>query len=267
MPALDRPPRPDTRERAPAPAEALGFFTRLRIAFGRAWEIVRDISAVLHPPRFSVFMVLAGGALLLANEQGRDLAVGLVGGDLFPNGLAFHACGVLWAFQSWYWSRLMLDVTYGLNREKDAAGVRYPPYAAWLLRHTPHAIALAAYFVAGIALLLARAWWHLVALAAVGAGFYWLLVRRLAFTDRLHKMFGRAARRLLGDPDQPVWRLQDLPPFSKAVAIRRMFCCSKCFLAEWRPGWWNATNRQVAPRADARSRSTHVRSFGSFQST
>src|SRR5262245_44166063 len=115
MPALDRPPLPETRERAPPAAEALGFFTRLRIAFGRAWEIVRDISAVLHPPRFSVVMVLAGGALLLANEQGRDLAVGLVGGDFIPNGLAFHACVLLWAFQSWYWSRLMLDVTYGLN--------------------------------------------------------------------------------------------------------------------------------------------------------
>ena len=217
MAALDHPPPPDTPERAPAPAERLGIFTRLRIAFGRAWEIVRDIGAVLHPPRFSVFMVLAGGALLLANAQGRDLAVGLVGGDFFPNGLAFHACVLLWAFQSWYWSRLMLDVTYGLNREQDSGGVRYPPYAAWLLRHTPHVIALAAYFVAGIALLLAGAWWHLAALAAVGTGFYWLLARRLAFTDRLHKMFGPAARRLLGDPDQPVWRLRDLPPFSKMV--------------------------------------------------
>ena len=217
MAVLDRPPPPAPPERAPPPAEKLGLFTRLRIAFGRAWEIVRDVGAVLHPPRFSVFMVLAGGALLLANEQGRDLAVGLVGGDFIPTGLAFHACVLLWAFQSWYWSRLMLDVTYGLNREKDSAGVRYPPYAAWLLRHTPHVIALAAYIVAGIALLLAGAWWHLAALAAVGAGFYWLLARRLAFTDRLHKMFGPAARRLLGDPDQPVWRLRDLPPFSKMV--------------------------------------------------
>src|SRR5262245_64108104 len=60
MAVLDRPPPPAPPERAPAPAEKLGLFTRLRIAFGRAWEIVRDVGAVLHPPRFSVFMVLAG---------------------------------------------------------------------------------------------------------------------------------------------------------------------------------------------------------------
>src|SRR5215475_8137065 len=214
MAVLDRPPPPAPPERAPGPR---GLFTRFRLALARGWEVVRDVSAVLHPPRFSLFMVLAGGALLLANEQGRDLAAGLVGGEFFPNGFAFHACVLLWALESWYWSRLMLDVTYGLDREKDAAGVRYPRYAAWLLRHTPHVIALAAYFVAGIALLLAGAWGHLVALVAVGAGFFWFLARRLALTDKLHKMFGRAARRLLGDPDQPVWRLQDLPPFSKIV--------------------------------------------------
>src|SRR5215475_7003620 len=202
MAVLDRPPPPAPAERAPGPAKPPGPFTRFRLALGRAWEVVRDVSAVLHPPRFSLFMVLAGAALLLANEQGRDLAAGLVGGEFLPNGFAFHACVLLWALESWYWSRLMLDVTYGLDRKKDAAGVRYPRYAAWLLRHTPQVIALAAYLVAGIALLLAGAWGHLVALVAVGAGFFWFLARRIAITDKLHRGFVDKAR---------------LPPFSKKV--------------------------------------------------
>jgi len=199
MAVLDRPPPPASSERAPGPR---GLFTRFRLALARGWEVVRDVSAVLHPPRFSLFMVLAGAALLLANEQGRDLAAGLVGGEFLPNGFAFHACVLLWALESWYWSRLMLDVTYGLDRKKDAAGVRYPHYAAWLLRHTPQVIALAAYFVAGIALLLAGAWGHLGALVAVGAGFFWFLARRIAITDKLHRGFVDKAR---------------LPPFSKKV--------------------------------------------------
>ncbi len=87
----------------------------------------------------------------------------------------------------------------------------------WALRETPRIVALAAYGVAGIALALAQAWWHLAALVVVGALFYWLLVRQLALTDALHRIFGDAARRIIGDPRRRVYSLRDLPPFSKAV--------------------------------------------------
>jgi hypothetical protein len=199
----------------PTPAEveaALGFWTRQRLALAWAWQRVRDVGAIVHPCRFSVFVVVAGGALLLATSQGRELAVGLPEGG-FPRGLAFHACVLLWAFQSWYWSRLLLDVTFGIDR----GGNSYPSHAVWALRQTPRVVALAAYGVAGIALALAQAWWHLAALAGVGALFYALLVRQLALTDALHRMFGDGARRIIGDPRQRVFRLGDLPPFSKAV--------------------------------------------------
>ncbi len=200
--------------RTPTPAEveaALGFWTRRRLALAWAWQRVRDVGAIVHPCRFSVFVVVAGGALLLTTSQGRELAVGLPEGG-FGGGLAFLACVLFWAFQSWYWSRLLLDVTFGLDRE-----AAYPAHAVWALRETPRAIALAAYGVAGIALALAQAWWHLAALAGVGALFYWLLVRQLALTDALHRMFGDRARRIIGDPRRRVYRLRDLPPFSKAV--------------------------------------------------
>ena len=145
----------------PTPAEveaALGFWTRKRLALAWAWQRVRDVGAILRSCRFSVFVVIAGGALLLATTQGRELAVGLPDGGLFGGGLAFHACVFLWAFQSWYWSRLLLDVTFGLDREHDPGGASYPSHAVWALRHTPRVVAVAAYVVAGIALALVQAW-------------------------------------------------------------------------------------------------------------
>jgi len=196
---------------------ARGFWSRKRLALARGWQRVRDVGAILHPCRFSVFVVVAGGALLLATTQGRELAVGLPDGGFFWRGLAFHACVLLWAFQSWYWSRLLLDVTFGLDRAHDRDGASFAPHVAWALRETPRVVAVAAYVVAGIALALAQAWWHFAALALVGALFYWLLVRRLALTDALHRMFGGAARRIIGEHHQRVFRLRDLPPFSQAV--------------------------------------------------
>ncbi len=204
---------------APTPARdaALGFWSRKRLALARAWQRVRDVSALVRPCRFSVFVVVAGGTLLLATTQGRELAVGLPDGGFFPCGLAFHACVLLWAFQSWYWSRLLLDVTFGLDRAHDRDGASFAAHVASALRQTPRIVAVAAYVVAGIALALAQAWWHLAALALVGVLFYELLVRRLALTDALHRVFGDAARRIIGDRRLRVYRLRDLPPFSKAV--------------------------------------------------
>lgn len=42
----------------------------LRI-IAKAWAYLRDLSLVLTPCRFSLFVVLAGGALLLVTPQGR----------------------------------------------------------------------------------------------------------------------------------------------------------------------------------------------------
>jgi hypothetical protein len=205
-------PRPPAKRDAPP-----GFWARKRLALARAWQQGREISALVQPCRFSVFVVVAGGALLLATTQGRELAVGLPEAGVLPRGFAFHSCVLLWAFQSWYWSRVLLDVLFGLDRAHDRGGTPFAPHVAWTLRHTPRIVAVAAYVVAGIAVALAYAWWHLAALALVGALFYSLLVGRLALTDALHRMFGETARRVIGAHDQRVHRLRDLPPFSIAV--------------------------------------------------
>ena len=128
----------------------------------------------------------------------------------------FQLAVFLWAFESWYWSRLMLDVTYGLDRRRNALGVLFPLHEAWTIRNGPRVIAAAAYVVAGIAVGLAGAWIQFGILAAIGALFYWLLVKRIAFTDRLHAMLGRPFKTLAGEP-RVIASLWDLPPFSKAV--------------------------------------------------
>jgi hypothetical protein len=215
------PPAPAAPSQVIAP---LGWFSSFRLAFGRAWQSVRDITTILHPCRFSVFVVAAGAALLLATPQGRELAVGLPDGVRPDWGLlrvcvAFHLCVLLWAFESWYWSRLMLDVTYGLERECDKEGNQYARHVCLTFQYAPRVIALAAYVVAGIALALAHAWWNLAAAAVVGVLFYRFLVRRLTLTDRLHAKFGAPAKRLLGEHNRQVWRLRDLPPFSMGVLV------------------------------------------------
>ena len=217
---------------APPPLAPLGWFARLRLAFGRAWQRAREITAILHPCRFSVFVVVAGAALLLATPQGRELAVALPDRIGFDRNLwiavAFHLCVLLWAFESWYWSRLMLDVTFGFERECDQAGDRYAPHVCWTLQNAPRVIALAAYTVAGIALALAGAWWNLAALVAVGVLFYRLLVKRIALTDKLHRMFGEKAKQFFGDRKREVWRLRDLPPFSKLVLLASVLLAVAC---------------------------------------
>jgi len=199
----------------PGSTPELGPWSRLRLFFARSWQTLREVATVLHPCRFSVFMVLAGGALLFASPQGRELAVGLPGAPLLAQ-VSFHLAVFLWAFESWYWSRLMLDVTNGLDRQRNALGVRFAPHEAWTIRNGPRVIAAAAYVVAAIAVGLAGAWIQFALLAAAGVLFYWLLVKRVAITDRLHAVLGRPFRTLSGEP-RVIASLRDLPPFSQAV--------------------------------------------------
>ena len=201
-----------------------GPLSRFRYFFARLWRALREIAELLRPGRFSIFVVVAGAALLLLNAQGREIAVGLVDAPVLWAGVAFHVCVFLWAFESWYWARLMTEMVHGPNRKKDPHGNLYPPYQAWVKRNGPRIIAAAAYLVAGVALLLAGAWGHLVFVVIAGSLFYWLLVRRMRFTDQLLEGPARLSasrkaqlRRIIGDPRDHVSSLRDLPPLSKAI--------------------------------------------------
>jgi hypothetical protein len=209
--------RPDSaapKPAQPSSAAGLSLSARIRLFFARAWQAAREVGTVLHACRFSLFMVLAGGTLMFASSQGRDLAVGLTGAPLLAQ-VAFQFAVLLWAFESWYWSRLLLDVTYGLDRRRPALGARpYPE--AWTIRNAPRVIGAGAYVVAGIAVGLASAWIQFGLLAVAGTLFYVLLVKRVAITNRLHAMLGRPFDAMTGPP-RVISGLRDLPPFSQAV--------------------------------------------------
>ena len=201
-----------------------GPLTRLRGFFARFWCAIRDIAELLRPCRFSIFVVVAGAALLLVNAQGREIAVGLVNAPVFWHGIAFHFSVFLWAFESWYWARLMIMMVHGADREHATDGRSYTSHEAWVKKHGPRIIAATAYLVAGIALMLVGAWGHLTFIAITGAAFYWLLVERLPFTDKLRRLSSGATQetesnlvKFIGDPREKVSSLRDLPSLSKVI--------------------------------------------------
>src|SRR5258706_108838 len=170
--------------------------TRLLEIFAKSWQCLRDLATILRPCRFSAIVVSAGAALLLS-AQGLEFTVRLPAegpGKIFW----FYVCVFLWAFQSWYWARLMLDLTFG---DRDAP----PPQLKRLLpfiKHTPRVLAAGSYLVALAGCLLAgrAAAWIGVGLAIQGGPFYaFLVIRRSKIVDQL----------VGGNPDgSPVWEPQ-----------------------------------------------------------
>lgn len=201
-----------------------GPLSRLRGIFARFWCAIRDIAELLHPCRFSIFVVVAGAALLLVNAQGREIALGLVNAPVFWTGIAFHFSVFLWAFESWYWARLMIVMVHGADRQHAVDGSAYPAHVAWVKAHGPRMIAAAAYLIAGVALLLAGAWGHLIFIVIAGAAFYLLLVKRLSVAEKLRRASSGDAMetesnlvRFIGNPRVDVSSLRDLPPLSKVI--------------------------------------------------
>src|SRR5258706_2503 len=155
---------------------------RLLEIFAKSWQYLRDVVPVLLPCRFSAIVVAAGAALLLS-AQGLEFTVRLPAegpGKI----LWFYVCVFLWAFQSWYWARLMLDLTSG---DRDAP----PPELKRLLpliKHTPRVLAAGSYLVALAGCLLAgrAAAWIGVRAAIQGVLFYsFLVIRRSKLVDKL----------------------------------------------------------------------------------
>jgi hypothetical protein len=182
-------------------------------ACARLWQFLRDIVTVLRPCRFSALVVAAGVALLLSG-QGLEFTVRLPAegaGKTFW----FHACVFLWAFQSWFWARLILDLTFG---DRDAALVH--PRADRLkaiIRQTPRVLAAGSYLVAVAVCLRAGTALIGALLAAEAVLFYAFLVLRIGLV-RSVASGATGWRRLLllrgsGDPDS----LRSLPLLSILV--------------------------------------------------
>src|ERR1700704_104370 len=192
--------------------------TRLLEIFAKSWQCLRDLATILRPCRFRAIVVAAGAALLLS-AQGLEFTVLLPAegaGKIFW----FYVCVFLWAFQSWYWARLMLDLTFG---DRDAA----PPEFKRLLpfiKHTPRVLAAGSYLVALAGCLLAGRAAVLigVGLAIQGVLFYaFLVIRRSKIVDRLVGVNADGSpdwkRKLLLERGADPTSLQSLPLLSRII--------------------------------------------------
>src|SRR5262245_41300784 len=113
-------------------------------ACARVWQFLRDVVTVLRPCRFSALVVAAGVALLLSG-QGLEFTVRLPA-ESAGKTVWFHICVFLWAFQSWFWARLILDLTFG-DREAELAHPRAVRLKGIILQ-TPRVLAAGSYLVA-----------------------------------------------------------------------------------------------------------------------
>ena len=147
---------------------------RVLEAFAKAWQLARDVVTVLRPCRFSALVVAAGAALLLSG-QGLEFTVRLPSEGLGKT-LWFDVCVFLWAFQSWYWARLLRDLTFG-DRDGPLAHPRAGRIKA-IIVETPRVLAAGSYLVAVTVCAFAGTWLIGALLAVEGALFYAFLVLR-----------------------------------------------------------------------------------------
>src|SRR6266850_1847248 len=92
------------------------------------------------------------GALLLLSDQGREFSVRLPA-ETWVKTAWFDVCVFLWAFQSWYWARLLLDLTFG-DRDAPLAHPRAGRLRTIIIQ-TPRVLAAGSYLVAVAICLLA----------------------------------------------------------------------------------------------------------------
>ncbi len=152
----------------------------------KGWQFLRDLVTVVRPCRFSA-LVVAAGAVLLLSDQGREFMLRLPAEEL-SKAVWFDLCVFLWAFQSWYWARLMLDLAFGRDR---GAGLP-PPWSDRLHKLivlVPRVLAAGSYLVALVACAFAGTWALALPLAIEGILFCVFLVWR---TDLVSALGGGA---------------------------------------------------------------------------
>jgi len=191
---------------------------RLLEIFAKSWQCLRDVVTVLIPCRFSAIVVAAGAALLLS-AQGLEFTVRLPAEGL-GKVVWFWVCVFLWSFQSWYWARLLLDMTFGDRDAPPPELKRLQPF----IKHTPRVLAAGSYLVALAGCLLAgrAAVWIGVGLAIQGVLFYaFLVIRRSKIVDKLVGVNPDGSpdwkRKLLLERGADPTSLQSLPLLSRII--------------------------------------------------
>jgi len=195
---------------------------RVLEGLARAWQFIRDVVTVLRPCRFSALVVTAGAALLFSG-QGQEFTVRLPAEGLGKT-LWFDLCVFLWAFQSWYWARLLLDLTFG-DRDAPLAHPR-PGRIRAIIVHTPRIIAAGSYLVAAAVCALTGTWLIGVALAIEGALFYAFLVLRKTLVASFAGNAAGWKRVLLVRREGAGRGLRSLPLLSIAILAATLACAA-----------------------------------------
>jgi len=193
------------------------------------WEGWRELVAVLHPCRFSLFVIAAGAAFLLLSPQGSEVAVRLPDEPFWWRGLLFHLCVFVWAFESWYWARVLLHILFSQDRRQNLQGQTLSRWQQACVDHVPRLLAISAYAVPCVALFNARTTTHIVIAIATGALFYTGLVLRRWATDRVIRRTGsKRLRDRLGGEFAAYSRLRDLPRLSMSVLLSSFALAIAC---------------------------------------
>jgi hypothetical protein len=184
------------------------------------WEGWRELAAVLHPCRFSLFVIVAGAAFLLLSPQGAEVAVRLPDEPFWWRGLLFHLCVFVWAFESWYWARVLLHILFSEDRSRNLKGETLSSWQQVCVAQVPRLLAIFAYVVPCVALFKARATQHLVIAISMGVIFYCCLVLRRWATDKVIGHSGsKRMRDLLGREFAAYSRLRDLPGLAIGILL------------------------------------------------
>ncbi len=139
--------------------------------FGFVWHHVRETWDFIRPTRFSAFTLIAGGFLLVATDQGQELAVRMGdAGGVFGGAMIVFLFAVGWyAFQAWYWARISYAFEFGHDhRSRD-----------WRVAWMPRLYAAFAFVFAALALELVGLRGHAVVVLVVGGVFVAILVVRM----------------------------------------------------------------------------------------
>ena len=201
---------------APAGMQTSG----LRSLWIRLWEGWRELAAVLRPCRFSLFVIVAGGAFLLLTPQGVEVAVRLPDEPFWWRGFLFHLCVFVWAFESWYWARVLLHILFSGDRSRNLKGEALSGWQQKCVDHVPRILAIFAYVAPCVALFNARATTDLIIAIATGVLFYTgLVLRRWAVDKVIGQTDNKRLRDFLGGEFAAYSRLRDLPGLAIGILL------------------------------------------------
>jgi len=108
------------------------------------------ICRILDYTRFSLFVLIVGAAVVFFTTQGPEVALNLV--DNFWALFFFYVATTIWALQSWFWARLVLNEKFKRSARGRYSVRRGDPHEGaafvWIASWTPRLFALAAFAVA-----------------------------------------------------------------------------------------------------------------------